>query len=220
MPIAEPFERVYTGQEVVVDLHAGGEALLRTYRPAVRKNRRKALSFGVTCYRSNATDCWEQFKRLYGEAMEAKQAAPFYHFGSDYFDAVRSTMSESCSLYVAEADGRPVSAELVLHAGEVAHSFLGGTAPDSLHLQANTLLKTVIAEDLRERGFHMFVLGGGVTPGDGVFAYKKSFSPRGVFDSAILLGLYDPASYGELRRELASHGGSPSSGRFQFYDQS
>ena len=219
LPHLREFETATTGPEVVVGLAKDPESLWRGYRASVRKNCRKASMAGVTCFRTNGEQHWAEFVRIYDDAMVRKKAADFYHFGHSYFRALQSELPESHSLYIAEVDGRAVSAELVLHDGEHAHSFLGGTDPDALHMQPNTLLKATIDEDLRKRGFAKFVLGGGVTPEDGVFAYKKSFAPLGVVDSKIWLGLHDADSYRALREECGRRGEPIASGRFQFYDR-
>ena len=214
----EPFEKDHTGQEVIVNLRLDDGVLWRSFRPSVRKNSRKAYSGGVRCLRREGEAAWSEFMYLDFAAMRQKEAASFYHFNTGYFEAFRQILPSNHSVYLADVNGQVVSAELVLHSGQYAHSFLGATDPNWRHVQPNSLLKTFIITDLRDRGFSTYLLGGGLAGDDSVFSYKKSFAPLGVVPSSILLGLFDKGALEALRVTLESTNLPSAPGRFQFYD--
>jgi hypothetical protein len=74
---------------------------------------------------------------------------------------------------------------MVLYGGDTGYLFLSGTDKDFIADMPNYLLKHVIHEWLAIKGVQRFVMGGGYTPGDGVFYYKSRFSRNGLFPFCI-----------------------------------
>ena len=81
---------------------------------------------------------------------------------------------------VFDEAGQMVSTELVLQSDRFLYSFLGGTRQEAFAHAPNDLLKCAVIEYGREQGKEGYVLGGGYTPGDGIFRYKKAFDADGV----------------------------------------
>jgi hypothetical protein len=77
-------------------------------------------------------------------------------------------------------------------------SFLGGTLESVCSLRPNHLLKYEIIRSLRDQGLTHYVLGGGPTPRDGVFRFKRSFARRGVVDFKVGEQVHDPIAYEAL----------------------
>ena len=80
-----------------------------------------------------------------------------------------------------------MSVEIVLCSSKYWSSFLGGTKAEYLGSCANTLIKYQIISDAIDEGINNFILGGGVSEGDGIYKYKKSFS-----QTIVLTSLFKP----------------------------
>jgi CelD/BcsL family acetyltransferase involved in cellulose biosynthesis len=174
---------ITSSQNVVVDVARSAEAQWMHYEHKVRKNVKKAKRAGLAVeVRSTYTDLHE-FCKLYAATMVRRSAAAEYHFGSDFFAQLADRLKGF--YWVAEvrtADGRLVSAELVLVSDRYAYSFLGGTYADAFPHAPNDLLKHAVIDRARNAGLRGYVLGGGYRPADGIFRYKRGFDPTGVTD--------------------------------------
>ena len=189
-----------------------------SFRHSVRKNLRAAERNGVTCFIESNGDHLKDFLDIYYQTMSRNDAREFYYFTEDYFDHLCKLLVGKFHFFYAVIDGRIVSCELVLHHGKYCHSFLGGTRREFLHLCANPLLKREILSFFRQLGCEYFLLGGGQTPNDGVFNFKKAYAPEGILNSYVGGTCWDADMYEKLRIELSAAGIDIAPNRFQFYD--
>ncbi len=198
---------VAVSRTVVVDLRRDPEQLWRGYEHKVRKNVRKAQRAGCTVHHLDLSTEADDFLRVYAATMRRRAAAAWYHFGRDFFAGLATGLAGSWSAFaVRDADGRTVSAELVLESERHLYSYLGGTLEDAFPMAPNDLLKHEIAGYGAATGRHGFVLGGGHRDGDGIFRYKRSFDPQGVrpFHVARIIG--DRRLYADLVRHRGAAG--------------
>lgn len=206
------------GGFVVIDLRPDVEKITSNYKHSVRKDLRKAVRNGIKCFSEQNTKHLGEFLSIYYATMARNEATDFYYFPESYFLSLERILPGSFTFFYAEVGGEIVSCELVLHCGMYCHSFLGGTKREALPLCPNTLLKHEMVLFLKEKGCEYFLLGGGVSPDDGIFNYKRAFAPNGVLSSYIGGTVWDVAAYNGLRDQLAADGVRFAENRFQFYD--
>jgi len=217
--VAGPGARVIdVGGFVVVDLRPELEEIYASFKPSVRKDLRKAERHSVTCFSEAGPSYLMDFIEIYHATMQRNGATDFYYFTEDYFRSLCDLLAGQYHFYYATVADIIVSCELVLHHGKYAHSFLGGTRLDALPLSANPMLKWNIIRHLKSMGCEYFLLGGGTTPDDGVFNFKKAYAPEGVFASRIGGTVWDHQAYDKVKGTMMASGIQVLENRFQFYD--
>jgi len=160
---------------VIVPVDDGLENITKRFKHGVRKGIRKATAKGVSIRRMDKVPI-DLFQSIYSETMERNGATSFYRFSNQFFEEL-NMVDEIQTTYFAYLGALPVSVEIVLRSQDYWHSFLGGTLSGFRESCANTLLKYKIIEDAGNAGAKAFILGGGVSPGDGIHKYKQSFNP-------------------------------------------
>ena len=60
--------------------------------------------------------------------------------------------------------------------------------------------------NLKDRGIHYFLIGGGIEEGDGIFRYKIGFAPKGAVPSHVGCTIYDTMAYQTLKENIISQG--------------
>jgi lipid II:glycine glycyltransferase (peptidoglycan interpeptide bridge formation enzyme) len=114
--------------------------------------------------------------------MDRRQADSKFNYPESFFTALNAKLASNCELFIVRTDsGTVISAEVVLYSDDRFYSFLGGTDASFFPISPNDFLKDKIALHGRALGLRAFVLGGGYRPDDGIFRYKRSFAPRGVW---------------------------------------
>lgn len=195
-------------REIVwVDTTLDPDELWRTsYSKACRKNVNRAEREGVTVRAAETEADVAELHRIYLATMERNRAHPSYHFGLERFLAIFAEMPANARFALAEHRGRTVAATLYLHDDEDVYSYLGGADHAHQHLRpTNAVVHATIAW-AREQGKRRLILGGGYRPGDGIFRFKASFSPRRAtleLERRIEL----EREYGELVRAWRRHHG-------------
>jgi CelD/BcsL family acetyltransferase involved in cellulose biosynthesis len=167
-------------REVVwVDTTLDEERLCReSYSKACRKNVNRAEREGVTVREARDADDVAEFHRIYIETMARNEALESYFYELDYFQAIFEELPGGARFALAELDGRVIAATLYLHDSDDVYSYLGGA--DHIHQQVRPT-NAVVHDTVRwarEQGKRRLILGGGYRPGDGIFRFKASFSPR------------------------------------------
>ncbi|NHZ63397.1 GNAT family N-acetyltransferase [Massilia genomosp. 1] len=100
------------------------DAFLATLEQKKRKNiraeRRKVRDAGVTMRRvrgADATDMdWRLFNRCYQRTYAAHRSSPYLNL--DFFQRIGRSMPDNILLVIAEREGRPIAASLVIHSAD------------------------------------------------------------------------------------------------------
>jgi hypothetical protein len=188
-------------QNIVLDLSIP-DIRMEAYEHSTRKNINKAERSGLTArYVSGQNIPKEEmaaFLEIYYDTMKRNNALGQYYFSEKYFDDLSNSLSDNALFFFTLAENKIVSCELVLKGQETGYSFLGGTLPDYFSLRANDILKHHIILTLKEKGLRYFCLGGGTTPNDGIFKYKKCFAKNGAVDFFIGKKIYNEAAYNSV----------------------
>ena len=189
-----PGEREQRLTNVVRDLEPSADELWMDCEHKVRKNVKKARRAEVRIEFDATGERLDDFLRLYLQTLERRDAAERYRFPREFFERLPEQ-----HVYVHALHGDDVvSSELVLLSEHNAYSFLGGTDSGAFERRPNDLLKWELILWLKEAGKRRFVLGGGYGESDGIFRYKRSFAPRGLFPFHVGRRVLQPEVYDEL----------------------
>ena len=86
-------------------------------RKNIRAERRKVMEAGVTMRRVRGVDAtredWVLFNRCYRNTYREHHSTPYLNL--DFFLRIGETMPENILLVIAEREGRPIAASLVIH---------------------------------------------------------------------------------------------------------
>lgn len=155
------------------------EELWRDFEYKVRKNVHRARASGVVVEADEQACRFEDFLAVYNATMERRNARASYYFPREYFERIHRNLKGQFVYFHALVQGSVISTELVLVSAARVYSFLGGTDAAWFHLRPNDLLKVEVMNWARVAGKTQFVLGGGYSPSDGIYRYKRSFAPNG-----------------------------------------
>ena len=137
--------------------------------------------------------------------MDRRGAGRGYYFPMEFFEKLRLDLPDGACWFHALLGDEVVSTELVLLSTATVYSFLGGTAEAAFDCRPNDLLKYEIIRWAKARGYQRYVLGGGYEPGDGIFRYKRSFSPRGTIPFRVGRRIHQPDKYRRLVAARSSY---------------
>lgn len=183
---------------VVRDLRLEPDALWRDVEHKVRKNVKRATQLGVRIEIDSSGSRLSTFLAIYRGTMLHRQAPARYLFAEDFFARLHHSLPGQFIYFFAYHDGVAVAAELVLASATSLYSFLGGTKVASFDLRPNDLLKWEIIRWGQQHGMHSFILGGGFQADDGIFRYKRSFSPNGCVPLLVGQRVLEPETYARL----------------------
>ena len=206
---------------VVCDLRVPLEHIWRAYDHKVRNNVGRAEREGVRVEPEASTQRLDVFWEVYRSTMERRGSSPSLCFSRDWFADLCAGLSGQYCFFYALHERRAVSVELVLLSRGRAYSFLGGTFADAFPLRPNDALKHAAIQWSVAHHLTHYVLGGGLTPGDGIFRYKRAFAPRGLVDFKVARRVFLPDAYQRLteqrERDLAAAGAVRSQDFFPAY---
>lgn len=144
------------------------------------KNRnmvRKAIKSGVEVVKKDITD-YREFVSMYQETMQNNAADDYYTFKEDYFRDLVALNDNACIFY-ALFEGKPVSASIMYFNDRYIHYHLSGTHFEYRKYSPGNLLLYQAAVWAAKKGISFFHLGGGMSPDDSLFGFKKQFNKNG-----------------------------------------
>lgn len=173
------------------------DKMLMDFEHKVRKNLRKASNAGLEFEIDTTGERLDDFLDIYYETMNRANAKKNFFFSKEFFKELNKMIGNYIYIYILH-EGKVISTELVLYGPENCYSFLGGTKRDYFHLRPNDFLKYQVINWAKEKGLKRFILGGGYGKDDGIFKYKKSFAPNGIYDFYIGKKIFDIEKYKKL----------------------
>jgi hypothetical protein len=114
------------------------------------------------------------FSRIYSQALDALDADEFYRFPPKYFSHL-SALGHRLGIAFVWFGNELVGANLFLAGWNYAHGHLAGTNETARKYGAATLLLVEGSQWARQRGCELLHLGGGMSPGDTLEDFKRSF---------------------------------------------
>lgn len=145
-----------------------------------RTSIRKADKLGTTVTLTPATPAdlapGSDFRRLYEGTMDKVDARDYYFFGDSYYEALLAGLGEDLLVGLArDPQGQALAAALFMKGPRTLHYHLSGaTREGSRGGATNTVLWQAIQYAI-EQGLDGVLLGGGVSDGDGLERFKRSF---------------------------------------------
>lgn len=194
----------YPGREehkldnVVVDLEKSEEELWREFEHKVRKNVKKAQANDLRIVIDQEAAQIDKFYDIYIKTMSRRNADALYHFSKSFFEKLCHSLKGNYLFFHAFLGETAISTELALLSADKIYSYLGGTIEDFFMLRPNDLIKWEMIRWAKANGLSKFVLGGGYEADDGIFKYKRSFSPSGIVPFYVGTRILDPRRYAEL----------------------
>jgi len=166
------------GAEVMcLDLEGDEEELWRSVREGHRRAIRRLEKSGYSV-RFNDWTGLEQFAAIYESTMRRVSATHFYFFDPDYFDRLRTLLSDHLNLVsVVGPDGKLAAGVLMTCYRGVAHSHLSATAEGQLALAPSKLAYDASWRRAKEQGARSLNWGGGLGRSDDpLLNFKRGFS--------------------------------------------
>lgn len=186
-------------------------------RTSIRRAEREGLRADLRPASRHDLTSDGPFRRLYSETMGRRGAAARYHFEDDYFDALLAGLGGDLSICeVSNPDGRVAAAALFMRCGGLLHYHLSGATVDAGRLGATNLLLWTAIEWAAGCGISRLHLGGGVSPGDGLFRFKRSFGGTALNYNAYGV-VVDADAYDRASRVAAARHASMSEDEQQSY---
>jgi hypothetical protein len=201
----------FTGGTVRNHVHVaeGDSGIRKRLREQIRRNERRGWEISVVRGPEAAAGERAVFERAYGETMARTGAADRYLFPSEYFE--RLLRSERSWLLVGSRESEGLAGAIAVASDGYLHYYLGGTADEALD---DSPMKNLFAAMITlgpEVGLPVS-LGGGLTPGDSLDAFKRGFATgEAPFRTHELI--CDPAAY----EELTGRSGAAPEGFFPAY---
>ena len=166
---------------VIRELKMNPDEMWMDFKPKVRKNIKRANTYGLEIIRDPTGERLSDFLRIYYGTMDRANAKKEYYFTEEFFRTL-DEMRDNVMYFHTVYRGVIISTELVIYDMENCYSYLGGTDQRYFEMRPNDFLKYEIIKWAKEKGLKQFVLGGGYGSDDGIFEYKKSLAPNGVVD--------------------------------------
>ena len=163
------------------------------------KNRnmvRKGIKNNISIECKDITDI-EGFIPIYTGTMTNKCADDYYIFQDDYFKYLSNIKENACVFY-ALYEGRIIGGSIMFFNDRYMHYHLSGSDIEYRKYSPNNLLLYEAACWASKKGIKQFHLGGGLSPNDSLFGYKKQFNKNGALEFYIGRTIFNKAAYDEL----------------------
>ncbi|MCB0879244.1 MAG: GNAT family N-acetyltransferase [Thermoleophilia bacterium] len=173
-------ELIELGATVAWDVSADRD-LMTTMHSHHRRAVRKAERAGVQVRIVEAPTTLDEFRAMYDHTMRRQDAAEFYFFPDDYWQALLDDAGGERVLVDALLgdDAEPVASLLCVAHGEWLHYHLGASADAARNIGASNACFLAAAQWAQARGLRGFHLGGGVGGGveSPLFTFKHRYDP-------------------------------------------
>jgi serine/alanine adding enzyme len=171
--------RVDLNREVVyVDLAShDAELWCKSLDKERRRQARRAKTIGVRVRRAESLEDVAAFHRLHTDTMKRRRAQGHYYYSLEHFADFFGTMSDNAFFVLAEYADRVVAGGLFFHDNDTI--YWDQSAIDMEYARVfpvSAYLYDTICGAFRQ-GKKRMLLGGGLSPDDGVFRFKARFSP-------------------------------------------
>jgi CelD/BcsL family acetyltransferase involved in cellulose biosynthesis len=166
-----------SGGTVAIDLSPSLEALWKQTRENHRRGIRRLKQAGFSVERVPMVANLDSFITIYEQTMDRVGAKPMYYFTRDYFLELIHRLSDHLHLFVVRVDQTIASAALISECNGIVQYHLGATLDQFLKEAPIKLLFDDVRTWAKERGNHVFHLGGGLGGGqDSLYNFKLGFA--------------------------------------------
>ena len=163
-------------------------------RNMIRKAKKNNVKIEI-----DSIDNVREFIPLYKATMERNAADEYYTFHQNYFDFLQK-MNENVCLFRALYDGKVISSSIMFYNKKFMHYHLSGSDWKYKNLAATNLLLYEAALWAADEGIKRFHLGGGLSPNDSLFSFKKQFNRKDRGRFVVGRTIFDKEKYAHLLR--------------------
>lgn len=185
----------YLRDTIYIDT-ASSELIMSNMDSKNRNMVRKAIKSGVTIKKCDI-DEFEEFIPMYNETMKKNGADEYYIFSEAYFESLKN-MGDNAFIMYAMLDDKPISGSIFFYNEQLMHYHLSGSYMEYRKYSPSNLLLYEAACWGSENGIEKFHLGGGMTPDDSLFGFKKQFNKNGRAKFCVGRMIFDKEKYNEL----------------------
>ncbi|MBD2212378.1 peptidoglycan bridge formation glycyltransferase FemA/FemB family protein [Nostoc linckia FACHB-104] len=175
-----PNKNIFTvnGKTVYINLHLSEEQIWYQTKRDRRKKINYCLQAGLTARMVNFDEYIDKFTEIYQETMQRVAAAKIYYsFNAQYFKKMQEVLKEKLHLCIVEVDHEVASAGLYTEYGGIVQSVFRGTSSKFIALSPGSLEINYVRFWAKQRGNHIFHLGGGLGGATtSLYNFKASFS--------------------------------------------
>lgn len=189
------FETRYLRDTIYIDTKSSDE-IMRNMDSKNRNMVRKALKSGVTI-EEKPVEQYKEFIKMYDDTMRRDQADEYYTFREDYF-IYQKTLKENARIFYAMMDGKAIAGSIIYYNDNYVHYHLSGSYEEYRKYAPSNLLLYEIANWASRKGIKAFHLGGGMSPDDSLFGFKKQFNKNGRLPYVVGRTIFDKESYDRL----------------------
>lgn len=189
-------ENRYLRDTIYMDVSVDEEQIFLNMDSKNRNMVRKARKNNVTV-EQRGIDEIDDFIQMYNETMKKNGAGEYYTFKNDYFDSLK-LMKDNVCLFYAMYENEPISGTIILYNQELAHYHLSGSRMGFRKYSPSNLMLYEIACWAHKKGIKKFHLGGGMSPDDSLFGFKKQFNKDGRVPFVVGRTIFDRKAYQEL----------------------
>ena len=183
---------------IIRKLDINPEAMLMDFEHKVRKNIKKANRNELQIQIDLEGKTIDNFLEIYYKTMDRNDAKLEYYFDKKFFEII-GKMKNNIAYFNVLYQEKIISTELVIYSPNNCYSYLGGTLSEYFDLRPNDFLKYEIIKWAYSKGIKNFILGGGYgNDDDGIYRYKKSFAPKGIYDFYIGKNIFNEEIYNKL----------------------
>jgi hypothetical protein len=192
---------------VVVRLDRPLDRIWKHYKNTVRTNIRRANEAGLQISFDPAGERIDDFIRVYYETMERRSASRYFFIPKERFQRLASTLGNSDgTMYLHVHQGNEVVAsELLLLSNDAMYAFLSASCESAFASRPNDFMRHEAITWGHKHGYKWYVLGGGITPGDGIYRFKQAFDPGSVLPFRVRKVVHDTEAYEMLVKVRADH---------------
>jgi hypothetical protein len=160
------------GQITILPDTPDPDKLLRLFESVRRRNIKKALKSGISCYQSNEPEAMEFLYNLHVENISTIGGLTK---PPEFFEAVQNVLSHGSDyrLYIAEKDETPIAALLLFYYNRVVEYYIPAIVKDYRTFQPLSLLVFEAMLNAMRRGFKYWNWGGTWYIQTGVYDFKK-----------------------------------------------
>jgi hypothetical protein len=198
------------GITTAIDLMAWNEKLGAPM--GMNKGRRSDFNFArrelsvtlISCGTAEGVRAMTRFREVYEESMQRIGGSSHCLFPEDYYLALAKGIGENMAVALAMLGEDVVGGALFFADGRFGHYHLSGTTLNGRRYKANTLVLVTGADWARQHGCNLLHLGGGATPDDSLYQFKKSFGGS-LASYSFMTVIADRARYDELVELRRAH---------------
>ena len=189
-------ETRYIKDTVYIDA-SSEQAIIANMDNKCRNMIRKAEKSGVYIVDASISE-YKPFLNMYKETMYRHSADDYYTFSEEYFDYLKEHLATNIIILYAFFNNQPISGALFLFNERFMHYHLAGSDQNYRNLAPSNLILYEASRWACARGIGKLHLGGGLSGGDSLFAFKKQFNKYGRLPFYVGRTVFNRAGYDYL----------------------